>query len=54
MTERDRDVDVVVIGMGPGGEHVAGTLAGPAWWWPGWRTGSSAANAHTGAASRPR
>ena len=30
-----RSVDVVVIGMGPGGEHVAGTLAGPAWWWPG-------------------
>jgi len=28
MTERDRDVDVVVIGMGPGGEHVADTLAG--------------------------
>ena len=27
MTERDRDVDVVVIGMGPGGEHVADTLA---------------------------
>jgi pyruvate/2-oxoglutarate dehydrogenase complex dihydrolipoamide dehydrogenase (E3) component len=27
MTERDRDVDVVVIGMGPGGEQVAGTLA---------------------------
>src|SRR5215813_3575347 len=28
MTERDRDVDVVVIGMGPGGERVADTLAG--------------------------
>jgi pyruvate/2-oxoglutarate dehydrogenase complex dihydrolipoamide dehydrogenase (E3) component len=28
MTERDRNVDVVVIGMGPGGEHVADTLAG--------------------------
>jgi pyruvate/2-oxoglutarate dehydrogenase complex dihydrolipoamide dehydrogenase (E3) component len=28
MTERDRDVDVVVIGMGPGGEYVADTLAG--------------------------
>jgi len=27
MTDRDRDVDVVVIGMGPGGEHVADTLA---------------------------
>jgi pyruvate/2-oxoglutarate dehydrogenase complex dihydrolipoamide dehydrogenase (E3) component len=27
MTERDRDVDVVVIGMGPGGEQAAGTLA---------------------------
>ena len=26
MTERDRDVDVVVIGMGPGGEHVAITF----------------------------
>ena len=28
MTQRDREVDVVVIGLGPGGEHVAGTLAG--------------------------
>jgi pyruvate/2-oxoglutarate dehydrogenase complex dihydrolipoamide dehydrogenase (E3) component len=27
MTERDRDVDVVVIGMGPGGEWAANTLA---------------------------
>ncbi|HEY6279442.1 MAG TPA: NAD(P)/FAD-dependent oxidoreductase [Streptosporangiaceae bacterium] len=27
MTERDREVDVVVIGMGPGGEWAAGTLA---------------------------
>ncbi len=27
MTERDREVDVAVIGMGPGGEHAAGRLA---------------------------
>jgi pyruvate/2-oxoglutarate dehydrogenase complex dihydrolipoamide dehydrogenase (E3) component len=27
MTDLERDVDVVVIGMGPGGEHAAGTLA---------------------------
>ena len=27
MTERDGDVDVVVVGLGPGGEDVAGKLA---------------------------
>jgi pyruvate/2-oxoglutarate dehydrogenase complex dihydrolipoamide dehydrogenase (E3) component len=27
MTEQDRDVDVVVVGMGPGGEYAANTLA---------------------------
>jgi pyruvate/2-oxoglutarate dehydrogenase complex dihydrolipoamide dehydrogenase (E3) component len=27
LSELERDVDVVVIGMGPGGEHAAGTLA---------------------------
>jgi pyruvate/2-oxoglutarate dehydrogenase complex dihydrolipoamide dehydrogenase (E3) component len=27
LTVSDREVDVVVIGLGPGGEHVAGTLA---------------------------
>ena len=27
MSESGRDVDVAVIGMGPGGEHAAGTLA---------------------------
>ena len=27
MTDRERVVDVVVIGLGPGGEHAAGTLA---------------------------
>ncbi len=27
MSQLERDVDVVVIGMGPGGEHAAGTLA---------------------------
>src|SRR5579859_4225832 len=27
MSELDRDVDVVVLGMGPGGEHAAGSLA---------------------------
>lgn len=27
MAAQDRNVDVIVIGMGPGGEHVAGTLA---------------------------
>ena len=54
MTERDRDVDVVVIGMGPGGEYAAGTLAEAGLVVAGWRTGSSAANARTLAVSRPR
>src|SRR5436309_10373695 len=27
LSELERDVDVVVVGMGPGGEHAAGTLA---------------------------
>src|SRR5579863_3181812 len=27
LSQLERDVDIVVIGMGPGGEHAAGTLA---------------------------
>jgi len=27
MAEHERDVDVIVIGMGPGGEYAANTLA---------------------------
>lgn len=48
------EVDVVVLGMGPGGESVAGELAAAGLSVVGWKPGSWVANAPTTAACRPK
>jgi pyruvate/2-oxoglutarate dehydrogenase complex dihydrolipoamide dehydrogenase (E3) component len=50
----DEQTDVLVIGMGPGGEDAAGRLAEAGLHVTGWKPGWSAANAPTGAACRRR
>ena len=51
MSER---ADVIVVGMGPGGEEVAERLAEAGLDVVGWRRNWSAGSAPTGAASPPR